>query len=139
MDNDRPLIEPEIGSVSIVWLETDPGPCACGCEIGIGAVGFHLDQQEPVCDKCLLGLHKDIGMMMWMTHIVRELVDDSTGVDDLRQRQMALMTFARLYHTGATWPRREAAAMDFMAGLKERLAAVPWSPLTTLVGRPDGH
>ena len=137
MDDGRPVVVAP-HPVSIVWLETDPGRCVCGREIGIGPVGFHQGRQEPVCDKCLLDLHKDIGMMMWMTHIVRELAGEATGTDDpwrADQFMVALMAFAKIYNTGAEWPCREAAAMDFMEELKGRMAGIPWDALTkTLVG-----
>ncbi len=138
MDEDRSMVELALGPVSIIWLETDPGPCACGCEIGVGPVGFRLEPREPVCDKCLLDLHKDIGMMLWMTHIARELAAQATGIDDpwrADQFMVALMAFAGLYNAEAGWPSREAAAMDFMEELKERMAVVPWDALReTLVG-----
>ncbi len=138
MDDDTPVVELALGPVSIVWLETDPGPCACGQEIGVGPVGFHLDPKKPVCDKCLLELHKDIGMMMWMAHVARELAGNATGVDDpwrADQYMVALMTLARIYHQGAEWPHREAAALDFVEELKARMAAIPWDALVkTLTG-----
>ncbi len=122
-----------LGPVSIVWLETDPGPCACGREIGAGPVGFDLEPQEPVCDRCLLDRHKDIGMIMWMIHIARELAGEATGTGDpwrADQIMVALMAFAKLYNASAEWPCREAAAMDYMEELRGRLAAIPWDALT---------
>ena len=135
MDNGRPVVKLALGPVSIIWLETDPGPCACGREIGTGPVGFHLDPGEPVCDNCLLDLHSGLGQVMWMTHVVRDLAREAADNPQLAdQFKVALMGFAKIYNISAAWPFRKAAAVDFMEELKERIARIPWDALTKMLG-----
>ena len=132
-------VEAELGPVCIVWLDTAPGPCACGADIGIGPVGFHLNPPGPVCDQCLLEMHKDVGMTMWMIHIARELANNATNVGDPLQADkylVALMAFAKLYNLGATWPAREAAAMEFVQELQARMETIPWDALVKELAGP---
>lgn len=128
MDDTRPTVEVELGPVSIVWVETDPGPCACGGAIGWGLVGFRRDDpQGPVCDKCLLKLHEDVGLAMRMIHIARELASNATHDDGRADRFMvALAAFAKLYNLAATWPPREVAVTEFVEKLNASMAAERW-------------
>lgn len=130
-----------LGPHSIQWFDADPGPCRrCGGEVGAGPAGFTTEEPPgPLCDVCLLKHDKHLGMLIWIAHVVRELADKATGIEDpwaADQVMVTLMTFAKLYHLGAEWPRREAKALDFVKELQERMARIPWFDLMRILNTP---
>ncbi len=127
-----------MGNPSPLHPEADLGPCACGLEIGSGPVGFRLDEPVgPVCDGCLLELNRDIGMLMWMAHVVREMAETVAATEEplkVDQAMLLLMKFAQTYHLGAKWPHRRAAVLDLVDELRARIGVVPgevWAKLFT--------
>ncbi len=130
-------IEIKPGPASIGWFETDPGPCVvCGRQVGFGPVGYKADDPPgPVCDSCMLELNGDLGMMLVMVGVNRELASQVMPDDDLKeaeQRRVALMTFSIVYDEAARWPRRRKAVMTFLKGLVARMKRIPIDTLLKL-------
>ena len=97
---------------SIRYVKEDAGPCSScdDCEeIGRGPIGFH--GQRPVCDWCLLMGDRDLGGLLVMAHLTRE-VDRLRGLMSDQDRALeALSVFtswARYYSGDADgkWPPR---------------------------------
>ena len=119
----------ELGLYSVQWFESDPGPCVeCGEAIGAGPAGFTTDDPSgAVCDACLLRGDRNLGMLIWLAHVAREMAGQASGEEDpweADKSMVALMTFCKLYHQGAGWPCRESRAADFIRGLKMAMAKV---------------
>ena len=136
--SDRAVIRIELGLYSVQWYEQDPGPCCkCGREVGVGPGGFSTDDTAgptagPLCDGCLLLLNKDLGNLIWLAHMARELTEQASSIEDpwrVDQCLVTLMTFAKMYDQGAKWPRRDAKAAVLMKALQRRMPRKPWEEL----------
>lgn len=143
MGADRPAAEIKLASLSIEFCET-AGPCVqCGEVVSWGLVGFTLgDPDGRVCDGCLLALNKDLGMLLIMAHVVRELATQAVGIEDpwqADQLMVTLMMFAKIYDQGASWPRRPIAAKEFVEGLSQRVAGVPVAAVAKTVTKMTGE
>lgn len=106
----------------IRWFETEAGPCVhCRRPVGSGPVGFaEEDPAGPVCDPCLLSFNADLGMLLTMANVSRELAARAAVTDDpweADQQMVALMASARIYHQGSDWPARRVAAMEVIQEL----------------------
>lgn len=124
----------KLGSVSLEWYETDPGPCVeCQQETGSGPIGFKLGKPAgPVCDECLVRLSKGLGNLLRMAHVAREVAEIATGIEDpwrADQCMVVLMTFAQLFNKGAKWPARPIGASQFLEQLQTRMANGSWQEL----------
>ena len=139
----RTVIGPELGPISIEWLEDNAGPCvACSDEVGRGPIGFkRTEPSGPVCDLCMLELHGDLGMLLLFANAGRHLASHvPEHALEASQQRTALMTFAKIYDLGAQWPWRPVAAMDFMRNFLKRLlkqmASIPLDAVIKVVGGP---
>ena len=137
----RSVIKIELGLYSVQWYDDDPGPCCkCGREVGAGPGGFSTDETAgPLCDGCLLLLNKDLGNMVWLAHMARELAERASKLEDpwtVDQVLVTMMTFAKMYDQSAEWPRREAKADILMKELQARMAKKPWEELLQSVIAP---
>ncbi len=97
---------------SIRYVKEDAGPCpSCDdCEeIGRGPVGFYGN--VPVCDWCLLMGDRDLGGLLVMAHLTRE-IDRLRGLMTDQDRALEALsvftTWARFYSQDANrkWPPR---------------------------------
>ncbi len=137
----RPGIYIELGLYSVQWFEADPGPCCqCNREVGEGPAGFSTDDPAgPLCDGCLLLLDKQLGNLLWLANMARELAEEASRIEDpwrVDQVLVTMMTFAKLYDQGADWPRREAKAAVLMKELETRMKKAPWEELLRSVIAP---
>ncbi len=132
MDTDQGP-EANVGTVSIQWCEAAPGPCVrCEDPVGSGPVGFTQDEPSgAMCDGCLLEANKDLGMMIMMAHVTRELAikaaeaSEATNPWQADHTMLQMMLFAKMYHKGATWDRRPIAATEFVAELHAQFDRIP--------------
>ncbi len=117
-------------AIGIRWLEAASDPCVvCEQDVGTGPVGFKTDEPAgSLCDGCLLEANHDLGMMILMVHVVRELATAAEGINDpwkADEIMLSLMLFAKVYNQGATWIRRPIAAREFVAELQNATAKIP--------------
>ena len=127
---------------SIQWFLNTPGPCArCRREVGSGPVGFRNSEPAgPLCDKCLLDQHFDMGMLLLMANVTRELAKQATRRDALEAEpyRALLMTFSKVYDQGADWPLRRKEALGYLWDLMQQDDQVPLEAVLKMIDG-DSH
>ena len=125
----RPATRPEPAPCSIEWFDSDPGPCVvCGRKIGAGPVGFRGDDPVgPYCDGCTLERNKDLGMLLMVANICREIAAEAEDAGECRHDELivALMVVVRMYNRASSWPVRSVKVLGYFERLKERIPEVP--------------
>lgn len=93
-----PSIAVAFDRVYSIRLAQSPGtPCAqCRMPTGEGPVGYC--SEDPLCDLCLLTGSGDLGMVLTLVAVVRQLAGHlAAGAEDRREALEELGAFARLY------------------------------------------
>lgn len=124
---------------AIEWHEECPGPCStCTAAVGSGPVGWRRGT-GPVCDRCLLELHHDLGSLLQAINVLRELGSAAEHGEDQEDVMSALLTYARIYERAAakSWPYRRVGSLEYLRELGARFRRAPrdWNAIKQMFPR----